>query len=108
MNKKEIDAIFEKATHQADALIDLYRAAYPQYDAIKKIDGWPTCGKEMWHYVWHKFNEFDKKNHPDVMPTGLWFNKGFSCDQENKLGPWEIDPSTADVTYEMSLMLRAA
>ena len=101
---KEIDEIFEKAEHQADALVEIYKSVYPHWDAIEKIKGWPSCGKELWTHICEKFIQFDKVHHGDVQAGGCWMNNGFSCNK--KLKPWEIDTSSAKITYKS--ILRAA
>ena len=104
--KKTIDLIFEDAKDQNEAMEKLYRLAFPKWDAIKKIEGWPGCGEKMWHYVCEKFIKLDKEFHPEVIASGGWMNKGFSCRKE--LGPWEIDCQRTEVTYNLALLLKAA
>ena len=92
LNKKQIDAIFEASTHQSEACVALYRLAFPEWDALKSIEGWPGIGKEAGLYIIRKFMEFDRKHHPDVLNGGLWMNKGFSTHEgaDLGLGPWEL------------------
>ena len=93
-----IDELFEKAEHQQDVLVGIYRSIFRDWDVIKKIDGWPSCGKDLWYYVCEKFIQFDKVHHGDVLAGGCWMNYGFSCDK--KLKPWEVDISSAKITYK--------
>ena len=97
----KIDEIFENAEHQADAIVEIYKTVFPDWDAIEKINGWPSCGEDLALYICDKFIQFDTKHHPDVMAGGLWLNNGFS--RNKKLKPWEIDMSTAKITYKAVL-----
>jgi len=96
MNMQErIDAIFEASENQVDAAIAVYTMAFPDWEKIVEIDGWPACGEKMHNYLFEKFISLDKKHHPDVFVGGLWMNRGFSVDR--KLGDWEIDTSKAKI-----------
>jgi len=97
----EIDEIFENAEHQADALVAIYKTVFPDWDAIEKIDGWPSVGADLAEYLCEKFMQFDKVHHPDVFAGGLWLNNGFS--RNKNLKPWEIDKSSAKITYKAAL-----
>lgn len=100
ITKEFIDAAFE-CEHQSDALVTLYKFAFPDWDVIESVDGFPAVGEKASNYIWDKFIEFDKKHHPKVMAGGLWLNNGFSS-QEGKrlgLGPWEISTDEVPVVY---------
>ena len=45
--KSRIMAIFEKSDHQEQVLIGLYRMAFPDWDQISRIKGYPEVGNEM-------------------------------------------------------------
>ena len=92
LNSKQIHAIFETSNDQSEACVALYRLAFPEWDELKSIDGWPGIGKEAGLYILKKFMEFDRKHHPDVLNGGLWMNKGFSVHDgtDMGLGPWEL------------------
>ena len=92
LNRKQIDAIFETSSHQSEACVALYRLAFPDWDGIMSISGWPGIGKEAGFYILRKFMEFDRKHHPDVLNGGLWMSKGFSTNEgtDKGLGPWEL------------------
>ena len=90
LNKKQIDAIFEVSNHQSEACVALYRLAFPDWDEITRIDGFPGIGKEAGDFIWKRFIEFDRKHHPDVFNGGLWLNSGFSTLEGADLGPWEL------------------
>ena len=86
--KEHIKAIFEKCEHQSDALIDIYKLVLPDWDQIKKIEGHPEAGSDLWKFIFKQFSELDRKYHPKVFPGGIWFNTGFSSNEH--LDPWEL------------------
>lgn len=81
LEKQEIDEIFEKANHQAEIVLALYHKVHPDLDKIQRLEGYPRVSRELSTYLFEKFIEFDRKNHPDVMAGGMWMNKGFSTDE---------------------------
>ena len=91
LEKKEIDEIFERATNQYEACLALYHKVHPDYDKIKKLEGYPRVGKELHTYLFQKFIEFDSLHHPGVLAGGLWLNKGFSLDES--LEAFEAQPA---------------
>jgi len=88
LNPETVDGIFEKAEHQAEALIAIYRLVFPDWDDIKAVDGFPVIGQEGWLYICDHFIELDKARHPGVWKGGLWLNKGFSS--SNEVSGWEV------------------
>ena len=88
LTEQEIDEIFEFSRDQSEACVALYRLAFPEWDELKCIKGWPVVGKEAGLYISKKFMAFDRKHHPAFLNGGLWMNKGFSTVAE--LGPWEL------------------
>jgi hypothetical protein len=92
LNKQQIDAIFETSNHQSEVCDALYRLAFPGWDELQAVEGWPGIGKEAGFYILRKFMKFDRKHHPNVLPGGLWMNKGFSTHEGAGmgLGPWEL------------------
>ena len=86
--KKHIKAIFELHEHQSDALVDIYKMVFPDWDNIEKINGFPEAGDELWKFIFKQFSEFDRKHHPKVFEGGIWFNTGFSSN--GNLRPWEL------------------
>ena len=99
LTQEAIDAIFEAHDHQADVCEALYRLAFPDWEEIKCIDGWPGVGEEAGCYIVRKFMAFDRKHHPDVMNGGLWMNKGFSthAGADMGLGPWDLSTDNCKV-----------
>ena len=95
--KSCIMAIFEKSDHQEQVLIGLYRMAFPDWDQISRIKGYPEVGNEMWLYVCRLFQKFDHDHHPHCMPGGAWMNTGFSVN--HKLEGWEISFENCQVEY---------
>lgn len=97
ITKEQAEAVFETSTHQRDAIEDLYRLMYPDYNRIKRIKGHPKVGEELQRLLWDLAIEFDHKHHPDVFPGGAYLNYGFSCDRT--LGPWEYSTEGVEVVY---------
>ena len=85
IKKETIDSIFETATDQETALIALYKVAFPAWDKIKKIHGWPSVNKSTWKRICSKFMVLDGKYHPEVLAGGCWMNTGFSSMQDEEL-----------------------
>lgn len=82
ITKKQIDEIFEQSEHHAEAIVNLYKYVYPDWDNIAKIDGFPRCGREVTEYIFEKC--FQLKDNTGL----LWMNNGFAT--SDLLG-WEID-----------------
>lgn len=91
--KETIDRIFDDKENreQADIFIALMREIYPNWDEITELHGWPKCNQETWKYICKKFIEFDQTHHPDVIPGGLWTQRGFSG--FSGLEDWEVIPA---------------
>ena len=92
ITKEQIDEVFAKAEehpnpHQMDAMEGIYKLMIPEWDNVKRVNGWPHVGEALATYCIGKFREFDKKHHPEVMPAGIWINNGPGM--EGKLGDWE-------------------
>lgn len=86
LTEKKIDEIFNKATHQAEIINELYKVAYPEWDMIREINGFPQISGDLNLYISAKAIEFDKKHHPGVLAGGAWMNKGFSGREHIKDG----------------------
>ena len=100
VTREEINKIFKEANHQEEIVIGLYKLALPDWDNIKKVNGWPTINKSTNEHLFIKFREFDRKKHPNVIAGGLWLNMGFSSLDSNYLNDWEIDTSHLALTYQ--------
>jgi len=72
--------------------------AFPDFDRIKKIDGYPLVNKALHEKLFENAIDFDKKYHPHVISGGLWLSVGFSCD--DSLPDNTIDVSKCNVTYK--------
>ena len=95
--KEQIKKIFEEQDNQTDAVIEIYKRAFPDWDDIKSIDGYPQAGEELCRTICREFIEFDHKHHPGCFAGGLWMNKGFSMNRN--LNPWEIGFDECSVEY---------
>ena len=96
--KEHIKSIFDKYQHQEEVLIDLYKMVLPDWDFIKRVEGFPEAGNDLWQFICRYFQDFDGRNHPDVMPAGAWMNSGFSVNHE--LSPWEIGFKKCSLVYK--------
>ena len=92
-----IESLFEKHTQQDQVLIDIYKMVLPEWDNIKIVHGHPKVGNELWKFICRCFLDFDRKYHPNVMHSGIWFNTGFSACSD--IGPWEISFDDCAVEY---------
>ena len=97
LKREDVVALFEKHDNATDIIVALYRMVYnDQWDIIANINGYPVCNKHTALELMKMFQEFDsqKNQNQNVMPGGLWFNKGFSaCDSKAEtLQNWEILP----------------
>ena len=75
-----------------------FKMVLPDWDLIRKVEGFPEAGNDLWRFICLCFQEFDRRNHPDVMPAGAWMNSGFSVNHE--LSPWEIGFKNCSVVYK--------
>lgn len=87
--------VLPQPTHQAELILAFYRLAFPNWDDLVKIDGYPLVSERTWKYIWEKCAAFDKRMHPDVMPGGSWaLGAGFSgphSAEERMIPDWKID-----------------
>jgi len=98
--KTKIKEIFQTSPDQSKAIVEIYKLAFPDWDKIKKIEGWPTAGKELSDFIWEQFIKFDLRHHPDLFAGGSWLNYGFSAHDNERLDLWAIDTSMCQVEYE--------
>lgn len=97
LTKQMIDDVFEKAEHQADWLIALYKTAFPNWDEIAKLKGFPAVSKATSDYLWLMAIDFDDEHHPDVQAGGMWLTHGFAWAE---MPDWMIDTSHCEVEYK--------
>lgn len=97
LNRKDIVEAIRTAEHQSDALISLYRMVFPDWDRIRDIEGWPAVSDDTWRALAREFITLDEKLHPEVLPGGLWMNKGFSTGPD--LPGWTVDLDGVKVEY---------
>lgn len=98
LTKEQVDQVFEKAEHQEEAIIGLYKLVFPEWDNIASIAGFPYVGHGLSEYIWQKCIQFDKAHHPNVMPGGMWLNNGWST--KDGLDGWSVDRSESEVIME--------
>ena len=97
LTKDHVDEVFDitrgcNEPNQGTALVLLYRCAFPNWDKITKLDGWPRIGNQLHRYIMDKFRAFDREYHPDCMEGGAWFNSGFGTYENEGIGEWEVSP----------------
>nr|MBI9047316.1 hypothetical protein [Anaerolineaceae bacterium] len=92
-----IQAIFDSCTEQSEVITGLYEMAFPTWENIWKVHGYPVVGEAFWKFIATRFQDFDRMYHPNVFPGGAWMNLGFASSPE--LAPWEI--SFVDCHAEM-------
>jgi hypothetical protein len=104
LTEQMIDDIFEEAVnsnggyHQQKPLFAIYRAAFPEWDDIRKLNGFPKVSKHTWKYIWRKFADLDEIHHPECLKGGAWFNSGFGG--EDGLYDWVVYPiAESDILY---------
>ena len=92
-----LQKIFEESEHQNSVIVKLYKMLFPDWESIKRIEGFPAVGKALDEYIFNLFIEFDQKHHPNVFNGGAWINQGFSSNEN--LEPWEINLENCKVIY---------
>jgi len=94
---KTIKKIFVTNDNNEDVLIGLFEMLFPNWKAIKMMEGGPVCGGKLWAFINELFLDFDRKHHPESTAGDLWINYGFPLNAD--LPPWEIDTSECSITY---------
>ena len=105
LTKEQIDQVFEQAKEPADYVIGLYKLAFPDWDDIEQLHGFPEISKDTNAYIFRKAQSFDRDfyakkyaNDPisRPMPAGLWFNNGFSG--KEGVPDWKVRTAHLQVT----------
>jgi len=96
LTKKMIDALFDtEGIVRHDILYGLYKMAFPDWDKIKSVDGFPAISKPTNLYIMGQFIKWDQK-HSDCFAGGLWMNNGFFS--TDSMEDWKVKP--CEVTYK--------
>ncbi|MBF0204555.1 MAG: hypothetical protein HQK67_09640 [Desulfamplus sp.] len=95
--EQRLQEIFDYANSNTEALVEIYKLIFPDMDNIKKIEGHPVAGKNLWTYIWRLFMQLDRKCHPEEFAGSIWINKGWGMN--SGLTPWSIDISNCRVIY---------
>jgi hypothetical protein len=89
----KITEIF-KGKLASEAILELYRYAFPDWDKIEHIKGFPRVSQNTAEFIL------------SLLPTDgrfLWLNKGFSSDcglsLADKMPDWIIDFSSVEIIY---------
>lgn len=107
VTKETIDRFFldeeqSASPHQSNIIMKLYKLVVPvDWERIVKLNGYPMCNEAMTNYLFHKFMEFDRKHHPDVLSGGAWMNNGFSTDKTLSDDTVTVDENI--IIYKVSL-----
>ena len=97
LNQETVEKLFEEHTHQSEVLLALYRMAFPDWDRITSISGYPQLNDKTALHIVELFMAFDRKHHPNVLNGGAWMNQGFGS--HGNVGDWEVDLSECAVEY---------
>ena len=95
LSREAIDAIFETATSQGDYILSLYRIAFPNFDDLSAINGYPDVSEATSKYIWTKAIYFDQRKHPNCLAGGAWMNHGWHTNPEVK--DWQVDSTDVPV-----------
>jgi len=102
--QKTIDKVFEEASQaevpsQADYILGLYGIAFPNWDQIAKVNGWPRVSKVTSEYIFQRAIAFDEVHHPECFAGGAWMNNGFTSTYsgDEPMPDWEIDISEVEL-----------
>ncbi len=95
--QKRIQEIFDYASSNTEALVEIYKLVFPDIEQIQKIKGHPVADKNLWTYIWRMFIQLDRKCHPQEFAGAIWINKGFGMN--SGLASWSIDLSKCKVIY---------
>ena len=88
--KEAVLNCFEDVSAPADALINLYKIAFPNFDAIKKIKGYPKVSRATATFCIERLLEIADN------ASLIWLNRGFSVD-DKMLEDWLIDLSGVEL-----------
>ena len=102
LTEAAVRACFDNQTNQGDVLITIYRLVFPDWDAIDRIEGWPSVNERTWTTIVRLFMDFDQVHHPNVMAGGCWMNTGFSTLQGAELRDWEVSLEGVEVRRKQS------
>jgi len=87
LKKEEITSVFENSKHQFEYLIGLYKLIVPDFESVRRIDGFPVISVKTNEFITMLAVNFDKEHHPGVFAGGLWLNRGFST---SDIPDWEF------------------
>ena len=101
MARERIAQIFVHSEDTLEAALELYKVAFPDWDSIESISGWPKVSERTNKYLFRKFIALDEENLVNHIRGGLWLNKGFGTDYD--LPDWVIDFEGVKVEYQMGV-----
>jgi hypothetical protein len=93
--QRALTTIFAASANQSEALLRIYALFIPDWDQVEAVKGWPTLGQDLNDFIARLFIAYDTNHHPEVLPGGVWLNRGFSS--SSKLAPWAVDLASCEV-----------
>ena len=93
-SKTVIDEICKKAPDVTTAFLEFYRIAFPEFDNVKQIDGFPVVSEQTAIYCIEQLQTLSKDAFDVNM---LWLNKGFSSDKS--VPEWKISVENVKLTF---------
>lgn len=104
LSEETVQAALDGAESQADYIVRIYKLVFPDWDQIKRIDGWPAVTQRTWVRIGEMCVAWDKAHFPAddqalraCFPGGAWLNNGFTT--AGGLAYFEVDLSTCTVHY---------
>jgi len=102
LNYHKVEELFQNGNNSGDIALEIIKMTIPDWEKVKKVEGWPTINRYTSKKIFNLFIEFDVKHHPDTFKGGVWLNYGFSTLEADKLNlkNWEVDTSTCKIVYQ--------
>lgn len=101
LKPEEVQRTIMASASSSEAVVAVYKLAYPHWSAIAKVEGYPLCNADTWKAICRWIQELDEKLKSNCLPGGAWMNRGFSSAESKmpalELADWEVLP--AKVTY---------
>jgi len=89
IEKSVIHQIIAEAKMEGEAVVNLHKEIYPEWDRIEKVDGFPTCSREAsdmiarWIHARHREMKGKGEGFSNF-PCGVWMNNGWSSMEGDK------------------------
>ena len=101
LDEKAVSDAIMGTPNSAQALEQVYKLVYPNWEQVLQVDGFPACNEWTWRNICEWFISRDKAYNATlssgtspVFEGGIWMNCGFSVAASNVyLDNWEILPA---------------